>query len=671
MVTDLSENAEIVNNWPAWMLRLTRGPAWMTWVLILGLLNGLLYVFIVPPWQHYDEPNHFEYVWLVAQRGSIPQPGDFDPGMRRAVAESMIEHGFFGPLGFLPDLEAPDGDIWIGQYPQVGDPPLYYVWAALPVKLLQGAGDITQQLYAARLASLVLFLLTLIAACGVIGELTPPRHVLRLLFPLSLALLPAFVDLMTAVNNDAAAVAVFSWFLWGATRLVQRGLNWVDLIWSLAFAILGLFTRQTAYFAILILPLAVVLAWHSRVRPIWRTIAWVVGGLMILSALLALFSWGDAAWWYRHTLQPAPDRAKTTQAPVGEYALYLQNTPQEDPGRLVQALPIEQARQLAGKQFTLGAWMWANRPVEVRSPELYVYARGKGYSSLITLTTEPQFFAFTTLLGRDTVRSWVILEPSEAPQTQPLEVYYDGLVLVEGAFPVDIAPEFSSPAAESGTWAGIPFTNLIRNASAEDAWPRVNPRVDGLVGRLLPGTGFERLSLTLYSVFDTRGVGWYFERTFKNLVRTFWAVFGWNEVILPGNKPYRPLAWITIIGLLGALWAGWRYRRQIPWRVVILYAAALAGVWGFAMLRGSNYVFLRTGFLPPARYVFPVVIPAMLAFVAGWFVMFDLSMGGWLRHAGYTSRAWLVYLPFGLFFFGLNIYCLVSMVQFWQAAGVL
>ena len=670
-MTDLSENSEIINNRPAWLLRLTKGPTWLTWVLILGLLNGLLYVFIVPPWQHYDEPNHFEYVWLVAQRGSIPQPGDYDPGMRRAVAESMIEHGFFEPLGFLPDLEAPDGDIWIGQYPQIGDPPLYYFWAAQPVKLLQSAGDVTQQLYAARLASLVLLLLTLLAACGVVGELTPPGHMLRILFPLALALLPAFVDLMTAVNNDAAAVAVFSWFLWGATRLVRRGLNWRDLLWSLAFATLGLFTRQTAYLAILILPFAVVLAWYSRVRPIWRAIAWAGGGLIVVFVTAAFFTWGDAAWWYRHTLQPALDRAKTTQAPLGEYALYLETRPQEIPGRLVQALPIEQARQLAGKQFTLGAWMWASRPVDVRSPELYVFARGKGYSSLITLTTEPQFFAFSTLLGRDTIRSWVILEPNKAPQAQPLEVFYDGLVLVEGAFPADIPPEFTSPSAESGTWAGIPFTNLIRNASAEDAWPRVNPWVDVLVERLLPGTGFERLSLTLYSVLDSPGVGWYYEATFKNLGRTFWAVFGWNGVILPGNKPYRPLAWITAIGLLGAVLAGWRYRHQIPWRVVILFAAALAGVWGFAMLRGSNYVFLRAGFFPSARYVYPMVIPAMLAFVAGWLVLFDLSLGSWLRRAGFSRQAWLAYLPFGLFFFGLNFYCLISMVQFWQTAGVL
>ena len=50
-------------------------------ILLLALVNGLFYVFIVPPWQHYDETNHFEYIWLLADRGGFPNPGDYDTGM--------------------------------------------------------------------------------------------------------------------------------------------------------------------------------------------------------------------------------------------------------------------------------------------------------------------------------------------------------------------------------------------------------------------------------------------------------------------------------------------------------------------------------------------------------------------------------------------------------------
>jgi hypothetical protein len=29
-------------------------------ILLLALIHGLLYVFIVPVWEHYDEPGNFE-----------------------------------------------------------------------------------------------------------------------------------------------------------------------------------------------------------------------------------------------------------------------------------------------------------------------------------------------------------------------------------------------------------------------------------------------------------------------------------------------------------------------------------------------------------------------------------------------------------------------------------
>src|SRR5512141_3141938 len=97
------------------------------WVaLILGLLNGSIYVLLVPPWQHYDEPNHFEYVWLIAKRGVLPKPDDYDPSMRRAVAISMINHGFFKGLNFTPNLEPESGPVWIGAYSQLSNRPLYY-----------------------------------------------------------------------------------------------------------------------------------------------------------------------------------------------------------------------------------------------------------------------------------------------------------------------------------------------------------------------------------------------------------------------------------------------------------------------------------------------------------------------------------------------------------------
>ena len=101
--------------------------------LVLALVNGIIYMIIIPPWQHYDEPNHFEYVWLVANRPGLPKFGDYDFHLHQVVARSMIEYKFFTNLGFLPDLNSKDQPAWIGSYDQTNDPPVYYLIASLPL----------------------------------------------------------------------------------------------------------------------------------------------------------------------------------------------------------------------------------------------------------------------------------------------------------------------------------------------------------------------------------------------------------------------------------------------------------------------------------------------------------------------------------------------------------
>jgi hypothetical protein len=82
-------------------------------VLIVALVHGLIYIYLIPPWQHYDEPNHFEYAWLIANNRQLPEAGEYDPVMSRQVVESMVEHGFYDRLPIRPNL-SPDTDVKIG-----------------------------------------------------------------------------------------------------------------------------------------------------------------------------------------------------------------------------------------------------------------------------------------------------------------------------------------------------------------------------------------------------------------------------------------------------------------------------------------------------------------------------------------------------------------------------
>ena len=173
-------------------------------VLVIALVHGLIYVALIPPWQHYDEPRHFEVAWLAAHHEGLPGAEDYDADLSLAVIESMIENDFYASPKFYPDLESGDR-VRITGYSQLDEPALYYLLASLPMRFLDPQ-DVETQLYAGRLVSLVFYLLTVLAAWGTTRELTRIGSAFRWLVPLTVALIPAFTDLMTALNNDAAAV---------------------------------------------------------------------------------------------------------------------------------------------------------------------------------------------------------------------------------------------------------------------------------------------------------------------------------------------------------------------------------------------------------------------------------------------------------------------------------
>jgi len=321
-------------------------------ILALALLNGLVFVFLVPPWQHYDEPNHFEYAWLVARRPGWPQEGDFDRGMRVATLQSMIAHDFFRGMAGIPDLNAPEP--WIGPIPQVGDSPLYYGLVSVPLRFFPPL-EIDRQLYAARLVSLLLFLGTVYLGWLTTALLVPDDSPLRWMAPAFLATLPAFADVMTSVNNDVAAVAAFALFLYAATSLLVRGWRWRDALLLLAAAGLCLLAKRTVFFAAVLVPVVLLFA---ALRGKRRRYAW---GLFALGALLVLivsFRFGDAAGWYRRTVQEPVTRVERADAPDGSHALRLHIVDGGPQYQLIQLLPTETVPMLSGRTLTLGAWMW-------------------------------------------------------------------------------------------------------------------------------------------------------------------------------------------------------------------------------------------------------------------------------------------------------------------------
>src|SRR5208283_5899111 len=64
-------------------------------ILLVGLIQGIIYAAIIPPWWHNDEPGHFEYAWLAANLPAWPKPGEYDQAMRKQMAVSLIKYNWY------------------------------------------------------------------------------------------------------------------------------------------------------------------------------------------------------------------------------------------------------------------------------------------------------------------------------------------------------------------------------------------------------------------------------------------------------------------------------------------------------------------------------------------------------------------------------------------------
>src|SRR5262245_4965445 len=81
----------ITSGWSTASMRsnvsIARAPALLA---ALALLHGLLFTWLVPPWQAPDEPTLFEYAALVARLGHIPTASYRDPALERQIVDSLV-----------------------------------------------------------------------------------------------------------------------------------------------------------------------------------------------------------------------------------------------------------------------------------------------------------------------------------------------------------------------------------------------------------------------------------------------------------------------------------------------------------------------------------------------------------------------------------------------------
>jgi len=641
---------------PSHLVRLLRSfhPLLLVFLLI-ALCQALLYTFLIPPWWHYDEPGHFEFAWQIVHFDHWPRPNEWDETVRRQIAASMLQYGYYKPLNYQPDLSGTE-PVFIGVAPQTTDYPLYYLIASLPLHFLSGA-DFAVQNRAVRLVSVTLFLITVWVTWKSVGELLPEGHPIQWMVTLFVILLPGFTDTMTAINDDAGAALAFSLFVWASLRIMRRGFSWQRLL-GLILAISACFwTKNTAWPAVGFGPLVLLLSiFRGRAR-------WIIWGMVLTGvtvALLFTLRWGDARFWYRGTSQDENTRMEYAHAPAGQYVFHLHYRAGQPQPWIGQFISAQQIRPLRKKIVTLGAWIWASEPVEIRMPVLRmaIYKEDNfeySPSQTISITTTPAFYLVSFKIPYAAENGWLEIIPSPTLKNNELHIYLDGIVLAEGTHTG--IPQFSDPFAQSGIWDGQPFRNHVRGASAEAAWFWVNPSLNKIIqGKEFP---FGSLDILLSSLQDWPAQNAYYRNVISRLLWTFWGHPARDKVNLPGTPLiYELLQWVTAMGLLGAALFLWRKARSIPWtEVTVLGLMVLVG-WGITAIRGSGSLLMRYPLIPWARYAFPVIIPTALLLCTGWKEI--------LGHLGHILRLSVPQqgLIFAIFMFTLDFFALLGIARY-------
>jgi hypothetical protein len=282
------------------------------------------------------------------------------------------------------------------------------------------------------------------------------------------------------------------------------------------------------------------------------------------------------------------------------------------------------------------------------------------FSQEIQVGTIPKFYTFTVTLPENATYVWVALSLPADMEGDAGTIYYDGVVLIKGE-KLDLdAPHFEDATGASGLWGGQLFTNLLKNPSAEEGGPGLQSWANKIGAKILPAWPASLPSDWLVSFLDWKGSGWYYRATVTNMLRTFWARFGWGNVPLLGSKPYLALAFVTLLGMVGSVWAVWKRRYVFPWEVILFLGLAMVGIWIPAFFRGIGSLFGWT-FIPVARYAYPAILPTVLVLNVGWLEILHI-LGRLLRIN--LKVQYVIYL---LFFVILDVLAILSIIRFFYA----
>ncbi len=651
----------------------------LPFVLGLTLLSGLLYLFLLPPWQGPDEHAHFAYSALLdrynldyAQVEAIYQQRRApDKALTDAINASMARHDFTRLFGGTAEPGAPP-DAGATLYSALGKPPAYYWLGAVALRFARLLGidanpytDPDASLLVLRSVSLALDMLVVALAWLAARIISvDDGSWLILLLPLTVALLPMHTFDTTMFNNDVLAEVAVSAIFVVLAALLRWPTGWRAValaVLAVLLAVGGLFTKSTAEAALPLLA-AGFLAWIGLLvtialnrRAIRRTegkglrteatpplsssvlnhqssalspllVPGVMVGLLAVlglgTLLVAYVPQDQTAGWVTSwvPLQPVP-RTATPTAHDGRFVLDLgPRGHQVTLARQTLLPPVYHPVMTA----TVSGW--------VRT------APGAGKP----LVQSPLAVMIIASNGSQISHSNVPLKPNSV--WQPISTTAH---LVEGAQQITLLltsadqkaqfDDFTLQVDEGAVvWHDPIFQPTLVNPSAESGFVGLRPEL----ARLLPVTMVAVAEVMPNpQPFDKLALWGYYA---NGQYASFWGNFGWLSIPLPDSL-YTVLTIISVLALtglaVGLVARGWGLASLLapspqplatsPWFAGWLGFVALFSLvatvvvsyaWQTMLLATQNQTAALSG-----RYLFVLIIPIAWLLLAGLDTIFILS----------------------------------------------
>lgn len=596
------------------------------WVIAFALAQGLVRLAMVPVWWHYDELSHYEYLRYIVIHHQLPVEGHPDPAILASTATLT------GSRICALDEPKETRSSCLMPGSQFNEQPGYYLLQSV-FQLLFQPSSIQSQVWLARLVSVGLSLVVALLAYDLTRQVFPNDGLLALAVPTLLSTLSGYVDLMSALNNDVAAITAYSFLLWAIARLFRNGFGWRAVGWVVLGCVACLLSKTTAWVGLLVAVIALGLGgWPSI--PKWARVVGLVVSVLVLSLVFDL----DApAHWQRLKASNAPGRIVTT-APSGSFAFRLEATSQNG-GGLWQLLDQSES-PLQGQWVTVGAWMRSPTGTIQAKPPLVGDGELNADAPQVMVTEQWQYYGYVTQVPAGVVAAAVYLRNLDDKSLE-----YDDVVVAKGIYEITIPPQLSTDESQ-GTWGNEPFKNLVANASAETGWLLLRPQLN----RLFPWGGINYRLLSYYDLPRNWPSYW-------NALRwqfvTFWTGFGNGAEGLPpiGLIPFALVTVVATAGLGRLLvtqvrsptWSSWQTRSLLS--LLLAVGAMLAvSVLRIDPVNARGEIFYQ----PTARHFYNAIIPTVLFLAIGWLAWWPARQ----RRFGLISLV--------LMFYGLGVWSLFN-----------